>query len=75
MADKTCVSCKHFIGGGDWNLCCDLMYELCYRNTPACDKYEFSQESINAALQQDMLARTMDIRFGCANAIVERYEK
>ena len=53
MADKTCVSCKHFIGGGDWNLCCDLMYELCYRYTPACDKYEFSQESIDAALQQD----------------------
>lgn len=53
MPNETCVSRKHFIGSGDWNLCCDPMYELCYRNTPACDKYEFSQESIDAALQQD----------------------
>ncbi len=35
-----CESCKHFIGAGDWNLCCDLKYDLCYKYTPACTKYE-----------------------------------
>lgn len=38
--EHTCETCKHFIGGGDWNLCCDLMYDLCYKDTPACEKYE-----------------------------------
>lgn len=37
--NKTCGSCTHYLGGGDWNLCCDQMYELCYKDTPACDKY------------------------------------
>lgn len=37
----TCGTCKHFIGGGDWNLGCDLKYDLCYEHTLACDKYEF----------------------------------
>lgn len=37
--EKTCATCKHYIGGLDWNLCCDLKYDLCYRHTPACDKY------------------------------------
>ena len=53
MPNETCVSCKHFIGGGDYNLSCDLGSWLCYRNTPACDKYEFSQERIDAAIEQD----------------------
>ena len=35
-----CLTCKHYIGMGDWSLCCDLKYDLCYENTPACDKYE-----------------------------------
>ena len=34
MAD-VCGTCKHFIGGGDWNLCCTVMYDLCYRFTHA----------------------------------------
>ena len=37
---KTCETCMHYTGGGDWNLCCDLKYDLCYRYTPACEKYE-----------------------------------
>jgi len=36
----TCATCKHFIGAGDWNLCCDLKYDLCYEHTLACSKYE-----------------------------------
>ena len=41
-----CGTCKHFIGGGDWNLCCDQMYDLCYKITPACEKYEYSEETV-----------------------------
>lgn len=37
---KTCGQCNHFIGGGDWNLCCDLKYDLCYEDTEACDAFE-----------------------------------
>ena len=44
MDDKCCGNCKHFIGGGDWNLCCDLQYDLCYDWTPACDQYSYSEE-------------------------------
>lgn len=41
-----CAFCKHFIGAGDWDLCCDLKHEgypcgfLCYEDTEACDKFE-----------------------------------
>lgn len=40
----TCATCSHFIGGGDWNLCCDLKYDLCYSCTPKCDKYKERKE-------------------------------
>jgi hypothetical protein len=42
-----CGDCKHFLGCGDWNLCCDLKYDLCYQDTEVCDKFEF-KESNNA---------------------------
>ena len=50
-----CGTCKHYIGGGDWNLCCTIKHptpkeqengmtfifgHLCYKNTDACDVYE-----------------------------------
>lgn len=42
-----CKDCKHFTGGGDWNLCCDLPHpeagvfgHLCYETTPACTQFE-----------------------------------
>ena len=44
--NERCDTCKHFIGGGDWNLCCDLPHPdypcgfLCYENTVACKGYE-----------------------------------
>lgn len=41
----TCESCKHYIGGGDWNLCCDLKYDLCYKDTYACNRYEKDEKS------------------------------
>lgn len=43
--NKTCKDCTHFIGGGDWNLCCTEHHEgylfgfLCYEDTPACKKF------------------------------------
>lgn len=35
-----CGTCKHYIGGGDWNLCCTRRYDLCYEDTDACGIYE-----------------------------------
>ena len=52
---KTCGKCTHFIGMGDWNLCCDIKHptpkekeqgldfywgHLCYEDTKACDMFE-----------------------------------
>ena len=43
--DKTCKDCVHFIGMGDWDLCCTESHEgypfgfLCYEDTPACEKF------------------------------------
>ena len=44
---KTCKTCKNFIGGGDWNLCCKNPPKdkvswcgfLCYTDTEACENY------------------------------------
>lgn len=36
----TCSDCRRFIGGGDWNLCCQGKHDLCYRDTPACDEFD-----------------------------------
>ena len=41
----TCGTCDHFIGLGEWSLCCDLRHDdapcgyLCYDNTPACNNH------------------------------------
>ena len=50
-----CGTCKHYIGCGDWNLCCDIPHpttkekdrgmtfifgHLCYEDTSACDMYD-----------------------------------
>ena len=52
---KICGKCKHFLGLGDWNLCCDIEHptpkekeqgllfpcgHLCYVYTEACDMFE-----------------------------------
>lgn len=37
-----CIECKHFIGAGDFNLCCDLKYNLCYEDTESCELFEQS---------------------------------
>lgn len=53
--NDVCGDCKHFIGGGDWNLCCDIHHPtpkevemgmrydfgfLCYKDTNACDMFD-----------------------------------
>ena len=50
-----CGECTHFIGCGDWNLCCEISHptpgerergltftcgHLCYEGTEACDYFE-----------------------------------
>lgn len=43
---KTCKDCAHFLGMGDWDLCCTEHHEgyplgfLCYEDTPACEKFD-----------------------------------
>lgn len=55
MINRTCVECSHYIGCGDWDLCCDIPHptekekeqemmfpygHLCYEDTPTCDMFE-----------------------------------
>lgn len=43
---KTCKDCDHFIGLGDWDLCCTEYHEgypfgfLCYEDTEVCEKFK-----------------------------------
>lgn len=56
---KVCGNCNHFVGGGDWNLCCNVLHptkkekeegktypfgHLCYEDTPPCDMWEESKK-------------------------------
>lgn len=49
MKENTCSECQHFLGCGDWNLCCDLPHPestwgfLCYADTKACSKFQRRQ--------------------------------
>ncbi len=38
-----CLGCKHFLGGGDFGLCCDLTYQLKYEDSSACEHFEVKQ--------------------------------
>lgn len=49
---KVCAQCNHYIGGGDWDLCCGKgMQRLCYEDTAAddCVKFEQSAECKNTS--------------------------
>ena len=45
-AVSRCGECRHFTGGGDFDLCCDLPHPevpfgfLCYEHTAACGCFE-----------------------------------
>lgn len=58
--DKVCGNCIHYLGGGDWNLCCDVKHptpmeksmgltyligHLCYEDTLACDMFEEKEKN------------------------------
>lgn len=45
--EHKCGDCSHFIGMGDWGLCCDLSYSLCYEDTNACGDWNESKEEAN----------------------------
>lgn len=45
MPEEKCGNCDKFIGGGDWNLCCTIKYDLCYENTPACGCFNRKTEN------------------------------
>lgn len=44
-----CAQCLHYTGGGDWGLCCDLMYGLTYEYSEACDRFEQREGCVNAS--------------------------
>lgn len=66
--EKYCGSCSHFLGMGDWNLCCDIngdgepsvLGHLCYENTPACKKYN-PKISTNVVEPYDYFNETMNL--------------
>lgn len=64
---KTCKLCTHFIGMGDWDLCCTEHHEgypfgfLCYEDTPACEKFD-EKEGYNDANREANKVRRSDCR-------------
>ena len=49
-----CGSCKNFIGGGDFGLCCTKHYDLCYAldETGECKHYEYDKINARSWLHQ-----------------------
>ncbi len=60
--DKVCGDCIHYLGGGDWDLCCDVHHptskeqeqgviylfgHLCYEDTLTCDMFEEKVDNRN----------------------------
>lgn len=39
-ANGVCGLCRHFLGMGDYNLCCDKKYDLVYTFSKPCDMFE-----------------------------------
>ena len=54
-----CGNCEHYIGCGDWNLCCSIKHptkgereqgitypfgHLCYEDTLSCDEFKIKQD-------------------------------
>lgn len=59
---ETCATCTHFIGSGDWGLCCDLKYDLCYSCTPKCNEYEQLQSELTKKIQNNPYGRTANFK-------------
>lgn len=39
LENKKCGQCSHFIGLGDFCLCCELKYDLVNADTDACSQF------------------------------------
>ena len=50
---NACGSCQFFIGAGDFNLCCEKHSWLCYRDSEACELYEYSKEKVRQLEERD----------------------
>lgn len=37
---RNCGVCSHYLAGGDFGLCCELKYDLCYESSDACEKFD-----------------------------------
>lgn len=44
VSEATCETCRHYMGLGDWDLCCALIHGLCSEETPACQFYDKRME-------------------------------
>ena len=64
LKDKTCKDCTHFIGMGDWDLCCTEHHEgypfgfLCYEDTPACEKFDEKEVDNDANRETNEICRS-----------------
>lgn len=62
---KTCKDCIHFIGMGDWNLCCTESHDgypfgfLCYEDTSACEKFDQKLYTLDLDKIQKRITRTI----------------
>lgn len=46
--EKLCAQCEHYIGAGDWDLCCKLQKRrLCHENDAACPEFKKMMRCIN----------------------------
>ena len=43
--EHICNNCKYFIGKGDFGLCCELKYELCYEYD-TCNQWKVKEALI-----------------------------
>ena len=50
MEEKRCGQCAHFIGAGDWDLCCGRgVRRLTYEKDTACDGFEQNPVCMNVS--------------------------
>lgn len=82
MSGKKCGQCDHFIGAGDWSLCCTEMHWLTYDLCESCDKFVQAETCRNVSSKvggffcsicgengRDSIVRDMRCP-GCGNEVV-----
>lgn len=69
--ETTCGMCSHFMGGGDFNLCCDLEHKdypngfLCYETSPSCEMFDYKIHKIAKDIIKNAIeiGKQQDIKF------------